>query len=91
MMNDNVRPETMERITTKELAQAFIDEQVAKIQKQVKLYQITTRYPQRLYMTQKKRTLKTTSFYPSTNETLYTPNCFDIFFSIWLLQDTLCM
>ncbi|MBR2824942.1 MAG: glutamine-hydrolyzing GMP synthase [Solobacterium sp.] len=35
-MNDNVRPETMERITTKELAQAFIDEQVDKIQKQVK-------------------------------------------------------
>ena len=35
-MNDNVRPETMERITTKELAEAFIDEQVKAIQAQVK-------------------------------------------------------
>ena len=30
------RPETMQRITTKELAQAFIDEQVAEIREQVK-------------------------------------------------------
>lgn len=32
---DNKRPETMERINTKELADAFIAEQVAEIQKQV--------------------------------------------------------
>ena len=31
----NVRPETMERITTPELAQAFIDEQIAEIKAQV--------------------------------------------------------
>ncbi len=31
----NVRPETMERITTIELAQAFIDEQIKEVQKQV--------------------------------------------------------
>ena len=30
-MQNNVRPETMERITTPELAQAFIEEQVAEI------------------------------------------------------------
>ena len=35
-MNNNVRPETMERITTKALADAFIDEQVALIRQQVK-------------------------------------------------------
>lgn len=34
-MSTNVRPETMERITTAELAQAFIDEQVAAIKEQV--------------------------------------------------------
>ena len=34
-MDENVRPESMERITTPELAQAFIDEQVAAIQQQV--------------------------------------------------------
>lgn len=34
-MDPNKRPETMERITTPELAQAFIDEQVAAVQKQV--------------------------------------------------------
>ena len=34
-MSTNVRPETMERITTAELAQAFIDEQVAAIREQV--------------------------------------------------------
>lgn len=34
-MSTNVRPETMERITTVELAQAFIDEQVAAIKEQV--------------------------------------------------------
>ena len=33
-MND-VRPETMERITTKKLAKAFIDEQVAALRKQI--------------------------------------------------------
>lgn len=32
---NNVRPETMQRITTKELAEAFIEEQVAEIRKQV--------------------------------------------------------
>ncbi len=32
----NVRPETMERITTPELAQQFIDEQIAQIREQVK-------------------------------------------------------
>ena len=31
----NVRPETMERITTNELAQAFIDEQIAALQAQI--------------------------------------------------------
>ena len=30
-MNPNVRPESMERITTPELAKAFIDEQIAEI------------------------------------------------------------
>ena len=34
-MDPNVRPETMERITTPELAQAFIDEQVAAVKEQV--------------------------------------------------------
>ncbi len=34
-MNSNVRPDTMERITTKELAQKFIDEQVAAVRAQV--------------------------------------------------------
>ncbi|MEE0970388.1 MAG: glutamine-hydrolyzing GMP synthase [Clostridia bacterium] len=34
-MNSNVRPETMERITTKELADAFIAEQVAAVREQV--------------------------------------------------------
>ncbi len=32
----NIRPETMERITTPELAQAFIDEQISLVQQQVK-------------------------------------------------------
>ena len=34
-MNNNVRPESMDRITTKALANAFIDEQVAEIRAQV--------------------------------------------------------
>ena len=34
-MDNNVRPETMERITTPELANAFIDEQVKLIREQV--------------------------------------------------------
>ena len=34
-MSGNVRPETMERITTPELAQAFIDEQVAELRAQI--------------------------------------------------------
>lgn len=34
-MNSNVRPETMERITTPELADAFIDEQIKLISEQV--------------------------------------------------------
>ena len=34
-MQTDVRPDSMERITTPELAQAFIDEQVAAIQEQV--------------------------------------------------------
>ena len=34
-MQGNVRPETMERITTPELAQAFIDEQIQAIKDQV--------------------------------------------------------
>ena len=34
-MSSNVRPETMERITTEELAQKFIDEQVKEIREQV--------------------------------------------------------
>ena len=34
-MNSNIRPDSMERITTKELANAFIDEQVALIHEQV--------------------------------------------------------
>lgn len=34
-MQNNVRPETMERITTPELANAFIDEQVGIIRKQI--------------------------------------------------------
>ena len=34
-MSNNVRPETMERITTPELAAAFIDEQVAALREQI--------------------------------------------------------
>ena len=34
-MNSNVRPDTMERITNFDLANKFIDEQVAEIRKQV--------------------------------------------------------
>ena len=34
-MNENIRPDSMQRITTSELAKVFIDEQVEKIQKQV--------------------------------------------------------
>ena len=34
-MSNNLRPETMERITTKALADAFIEEQVAQVRKQV--------------------------------------------------------
>ncbi|MCI8468753.1 MAG: glutamine-hydrolyzing GMP synthase subunit GuaA, partial [Eggerthellaceae bacterium] len=34
-MDQNVRPDSMERITTPELAQAFIDEQVAALRDQV--------------------------------------------------------
>ncbi len=34
-MQGNVRPETMERITTPELAQAFIDEQLAELRAQI--------------------------------------------------------
>ena len=34
-MSGNVRPETMERITTPELAQAFIDEQVKELREQI--------------------------------------------------------
>ena len=34
-MDSNVRPESMERITTPELAKAFIDEQVAAVRAQV--------------------------------------------------------
>ena len=34
-MNSNIRPDSMERITTKELANAFIDEQVALIREQI--------------------------------------------------------
>ena len=36
MENTNVRPETMARITTRELADQFIEEQVAAIREQVK-------------------------------------------------------
>ena len=36
MADGNVRPESMERITTEALAQAFIDEQVKSIKEQVK-------------------------------------------------------
>ena len=34
-MNENIRPDTMQRITTPELAKAFIDVQVEEIRKQV--------------------------------------------------------
>ena len=34
-MSNNVRPETMERITTKALADAFIEEQVAAVRARV--------------------------------------------------------
>ncbi len=34
-MNGNVRPESMERITTEELAQKFIDEQIEQLKKQI--------------------------------------------------------
>ena len=34
-MSGNVRPETMERITTPELAQAFIDEQIKELREQI--------------------------------------------------------
>ena len=32
---DNLRPETMERITSPQLAQAFIEEQIAAVREQV--------------------------------------------------------
>ena len=35
MMDNNKRPESMERITTPELAEAFIEEQVALVKEQV--------------------------------------------------------
>ena len=35
-MDSNKRPDSMERITTPELAQAFIDEQVKQVREQVK-------------------------------------------------------
>ena len=35
-MQNNVRPESMKRITTKALAEAFIDEQIKEIREQVK-------------------------------------------------------
>ena len=34
-MENNIRPETMERITTKELAESFIEEQINKIKEEV--------------------------------------------------------
>ncbi|MBQ3951265.1 MAG: glutamine-hydrolyzing GMP synthase subunit GuaA, partial [Oscillospiraceae bacterium] len=34
-MSDNKRPETMERITTPELANAFIDEEISKLRAQI--------------------------------------------------------
>ena len=34
-MNSNIRPETMQRITTRELANKFIDQQIAKVRAQV--------------------------------------------------------
>ena len=34
-MNNNMRPENMERITTKELAEAFIEEQTNELRKQI--------------------------------------------------------
>ena len=34
-MSNNVRPETMERITTPELANAFIEEKIAELREQV--------------------------------------------------------
>ena len=34
-MQGNVRPETMERITTTELAEAFIEEQVKELREQI--------------------------------------------------------
>ena len=34
-MNNNLRPESMERITTKELAEAFIEEQINEMRKQI--------------------------------------------------------
>ncbi len=34
-MNSNIRPDSMQRITTPELAQAFIEEQIAEVRKQV--------------------------------------------------------
>ena len=34
-MSSNVRPETMERITTRALADAFIEQQVAEVRAQV--------------------------------------------------------
>ncbi|MBP3890915.1 MAG: glutamine-hydrolyzing GMP synthase [Solobacterium sp.] len=39
-MNNNVRPETMERITNEELAQQFIDEQIKAIQAQVQDHKV---------------------------------------------------
>ena len=35
MSANNVRPETMERITTEALAKAFIDEQIAELRAQI--------------------------------------------------------
>ena len=38
-MSDNVRPQSMERITTPELAKAFIEEQIEKIKEQKEKHQ----------------------------------------------------
>lgn len=44
-MDNNIRPETMERITTPELANAFINEQIKLIREQVGSKRCCWRFP----------------------------------------------
>ena len=44
-MADNLRPESLQRITTPELAKAFIDEQVPALQQQIGKKRFSSHFP----------------------------------------------